>query len=271
MNMNKQLELENDGKKWDWEETLIAFDLYSRIQYSTISGKNSEVIKLALLLKRKPGAVAKKLFNIAAHDPKQQSRGIVGLSHSSKLDKMIWDEFETNSFKVSVDAKEALARISGTGIDRIIDIETEPLIAEMFPYGEEREIATTARIGQYFFRGAVLSAYHKKCCVTGISEEKLLIASHIKPWRVSDTKTERTNPRNGLCLNALHDKAFDQGLITLNDKYEVVMSERLLRTDMDAETKNWFMSYSGKRIELPDKFMPDIEFIHYHNDEVFLH
>ena len=93
-------DLENDGKKWTWEETLIAFDLYSRIPYSKISGSNTDVIKTAILLKRKPGAVAKKLFNIAAHDPKQLSRGVSGLSHSSKLDKEIWDRFEENSFEM---------------------------------------------------------------------------------------------------------------------------------------------------------------------------
>ena len=119
----------------------------------------------------------------------------------------------------SVDAKEALARLSGTGLDRIIDIETDSLITEMFPYGEEREIATTARVGQYFFRGAVLSAYHRKCCVTGISEEKLLIASHIKPWRVSGTKTERTKKQNGeitdetiTTLNVVYKRALNGGL-----------------------------------------------------------
>ena len=263
-------ELENDGKKWSWEETLIAFDLYSRIPYSKISGTNQEVIKTATLLKRKPGAVAKKLFNIAAHDPKQLSRGVSGLAHSSKLDKEIWDKFEENSFKIAVDSKEAISKISGIPIDQMIENEGDKSIIEMFPYGEEKTVATSARIGQYYFRGAVLSAYHRKCCVTGISETKLLIASHIKPWRDSDIKKERTNPRNGLCLNALHDKAFDQGLITLNDKYEIVLSNKVKTCDMDKDTYNWFVSYSGKQIELPEKFLPDIDFIHYHNDMIFL-
>ena len=108
-------DLENDGKKWTWEETLIAFDLYSRIPYSKISGSNTDVIKTAILLKRKPGAVAKKLFNIAAHDPKQLSRGVSGLSHSSKLDKEIWDRFEENSFEISVDSKKEEARRQQSG------------------------------------------------------------------------------------------------------------------------------------------------------------
>lgn len=99
-------DLENDGKKWTWEETLIAFNLYSRIPYSKISGSNTEVVKAAMLLKRKPGAVTKKLFNISAHDPKQLSRGVSGLSHSSKLDKEIRNRFEEDSFEISVDSKK---------------------------------------------------------------------------------------------------------------------------------------------------------------------
>lgn len=264
-------DLENDGKKWTWEETLIAFDLYSQIPYSKISGNNSDVIQTAILLKRKPGAVAKKLFNIAAHDPKQVSRGVSGLSHSSKLDKEIWDRFEDDPFEISVSSKKALSKVSGVSVDYMIENEGDNLIVEMFPYGEERAVAINARIGQYFFRGAVLSAYYRKCCVTGISEPKLLIASHIKPWRDSDIQKERTNPRNGLCLNAFHDKAFDQGFITLNDKYELVLSDRIRECEMDDETRDWFMSYAGKQICLPDKFMPDKEFIHYHNDIIFRH
>ncbi len=262
--------LENDGKNWTWEETLIAFDLYSRIPYSKISANNEDVIRTAMLLKRKPAAVSKKLFNIGAHDPKQIGRGVSGLSHSSKLDKEIWDRFEENSFEISVDSKKALSKVSGVSVDEMIENESDSLIVEMFPYGEQRIVAANSRIGQYFFRGAVLSAYHRKCCITGISEPKMLIASHIKPWRDSDVKKERTNPRNGLCLNALHDKAFDQGLITLNDKYEVILSERIKTCEMDNETKDWFMAYAGKQISLPDKFMPNIEFIHYHNDVIFM-
>lgn len=262
-------DLENDGKNWTWEETLIAFDLYSRIPYSKISEKNAEVIRTAILLKRKPGAVSKKLFNIAANDPNQTKKGNSGLQHCSKLDQEIWDRFESNPFEISVDSKKALSKLSGVSVDEMIKND-DAQIAEVFPYGEEKAVATNARIGQYFFREAVLSAYDRKCCVTGITEPKLLIASHIKPWRDSDIKTERTNPRNGLCLNALHDKAFDQGLITLSTEYKLVLSTRIKDCEMDEKTRDWFMSYSGKTISLPKKFMPSIEFIQYHNDVIFM-
>lgn len=100
-------------------------------------------------------------------------------------------------------------------------------------------------------------------------EAQLLIASHIKPWNVSDEKTERTNPQNGLCLNALHDKAFDKGLITINNKYEIIISKQMKNIEMDQATKDWFMKYDHKEIIKPDKFFPDPQFIEYHNDVIF--
>lgn len=79
-----------------------------------------------------------------------------------------------------------------------------------------REQMVHVRVGQNYFRNAVLSAYESRCCMTGISVPEFLIASHIKPWKSSDDKKEKANPRNGLCLNALHDKAFDLGFITVD-------------------------------------------------------
>ena len=97
----------------------------------------------------------------------------------------------------------------------------------------------------------------------------MLVASHIKPWKDSDEKTERTNPSNGLCLNSLHDKAFDREFITIDNRYRIVMSSKLKDVRMDTETRDWFWSYEGKEIILPEKFLPDKDFIQYHNDVVF--
>jgi putative restriction endonuclease len=73
--------------------------------------------------------------------------------------------------------------------------------AQEFPEGKSRETILRTRVNQDFFRAAVLAAYDGRCCITGLSVPKLLNASHIVPWSV-DVKN-RTNPRNGLCLNAL--------------------------------------------------------------------
>ncbi len=65
----------------------------------------------------------------------------------------------------------------------------------------------------------------------GMKKSDLLIASHIKLWRVCDEKTERTNLCNCLCLNSLHDKAFDKGLITLDSKL------KMKNVEMDKQTR----------------------------------
>ena len=60
--------------------------------------------------------------------------------------------------------------------------------------------------------------------------EPFLIASHIKPWVVSDP-AEKLDIENGflMCLN--HDKLFDQGWITFSDDGEIIISEDLSQTD----------------------------------------
>ncbi len=74
-----------------------------------------------------------------------------------------------------------------------------------------------SRVGQGDFRKSLIEKYDGKCVVTGIDLTKLLIASHIKPWRISDNK-ERLSSENGLLLSANLDKLFDSGLITfMND------------------------------------------------------
>lgn len=125
------------------------------------------------------------------------------------------------------------------------------------------------RLGQQHFRLAVLAAYNNMCCVTGLKNNELLVASHIKPWAVSDSKTERTNPCNGLCLNALHDQAFDRGLITIDKHYRIINSKLINEAIMDDMTREWFEFYNNKKIILPDKYLPGEDFIEYHNDVIF--
>ena len=114
----------------------------------------------------------------------------------------------------------------------------------------------------------MLGSYKNRCCITGLDSVDLLIASHIKPWSVSDPKTERTNPGNGLCLNALHDRAFDKGLITVTPDYTIHVSDRL-RKQKDNEGIRWLLQYDRRQIILPERFTPVKEFLEYHNDVIF--
>ncbi|QSX30346.1 HNH endonuclease [Shewanella cyperi] len=132
--------------------------------------------------------------------------------------------------------------------------------------GAENVTLTKTRIGQSQFRLAVLSAYDFKCCITGINIADLLVASHIVPWRLD--AANRLNPSNGLCLSALHDKAFDKGLITLNEELEVMLSSQLLQQKNRALTDN-FEPYENRQIFLPKKFMPSQQFLTHHRNHIF--
>ncbi|MDP1680836.1 MAG: HNH endonuclease [Burkholderiales bacterium] len=100
--------------------------------------------------------------------------------------------------------------------------------------------------------------------MSGLAEPRLLIASHIVPW--SKDKANRLNPSNGLCLSALHDKAFDKGLISLTDEFKVIVSDELKRRD-EAFIKETLIPLDGRQIEMPARFLPDIKFIARHRDE----
>ena len=149
-------------------------------------------------------------------------------------------------------------------INKVTEIEkyTEEL------EGKEKEAVVKVRINQDKFREKLINKY-KKCCLCNVNMNELLVASHIKPWSVSNIKTERTNPSNGLCLNAMHDKAFDRGLITIDKNYRIENSRYIKDAVMDEKTREWFAFYNGKEIILPDKFLPGKEFIQYHNDVIF--
>jgi len=259
-------ELTRSGLKWSREETIVAFDLYTRTSFGKISSTNIDVINLATLLRRTPNSVALKMHNLAHFDPALRKRNVMAMSHGSKLDSSIWEEFNDDWDELAVQARYILEKLNEESCDKLT---LNPEV-ELYPEGLDKEQLARNRIGQYFFRMAVLSAYDNRCCITGLAIPELLIASHIKPWKDSDIKTERTNPMNGLALNALFDKAFDRGLITINLDYKIFISSRIKPTLVGNAVEDWMLSYAGRKIILPNRFLPKKEFLEYHNDFIFV-
>lgn len=89
----------------------------------------------------------------------------------------------------------------------------------------QREAIVLARSGQGKFRKRVAS-FEKTCRVTGVSEPKLLIASHIKPWRASSPK-ERLDGNNGLMLSPHIDRLFDSGWISFDSAGAILASSAI--------------------------------------------
>lgn len=248
-------------KHWTRDEEIIVFNLYCKIPFQKSSKNHPDVIKIANLIGRTPSSVNMKIGNFGSFDETLKKQGIVGLANASKLDKEIWDEFNGKWDELAYRSEELIAQLQSKPIEDTIGIDSIPL-------GTERITTIKQRVNQSFFRNAVLSSYSTTCCITGLNTSSLLIASHIKPWKESN-ETEKTNPCNGLCLNALHDRAFDKGFITITTDYKVRVSNKI--TDIyDGETvKKFFNYYDGKQIILPEKFIPKKEFIEYHNDLIF--
>src|SRR4029078_214294 len=148
------------------------------------------------------------------------------------------------------------------------DVQLEDSKDILAPSGITESMATVrVRRGQQCFRQAVVRAYGVRCCVSGINIPRLLVASHIKPWR--DFPESRLDPQNGLCLSSLPDAAFDAGLMTLDEDYKVVLSKHLKRFLPQPSLEQNFIPFEGHQIRLPDKVPPRVDFLAYHREAIF--
>ncbi|MBI1781578.1 MAG: HNH endonuclease [Sphingobacteriales bacterium] len=254
-----------DGQKlWTRDELILAINLYCKLPFGKLHSRNPEIVSLARLINRSPNSVALKLVNFSSLDPSLQARGIKGMGNASKLDAEIWTEFYNNWDIALIESEKLLAKSKKTTIEKINHIDVSDLKRE----GKEKERLIKTRVNQSLFRTMILATYNNTCCITGINNSDLLIASHIVPW--SKDEKNRLNPMNGLCLNALHDKAFDRGLITISAKdYTIKVSSKLKKKNVSQSIENNFLKLEGMQIQLPNKFLPSPEFLKQHNDYFF--
>jgi predicted restriction endonuclease len=264
------------GKSWSRQETILAMNLYCRIPFGRQHSRAHEVIELAKAIGRTPGGVAMKLNNITSIDPEEQIRGVKGLRGSSKLDKLVWDEFHNNWEEMAAESEvlwqDIVTKNKTPSNEKKLPDNSENKIDvgldDGMPRGPTEGSRTTkVRLAQSFFRQTVLSSYLSRCCISGIPIPQLLIAGHIMPW--ADFPDHRINPSNGLCLSRLHDTAFDKGFICFDEKYRLVLSKRL-REYLPNESLNVnFIVYEGKELRLPEKFFPGKSFLEYHRKHIF--
>lgn len=253
--------------RWTKEQLKPAFHLYCQLPFGKMHSRNREIIELASLIGRTPSAVAMKLVNLASLDPAITSTGRSGLGNASVLDREVWNEFHADWEGLALEC-EQLRRSLGTDT-RAGSPESDStniFVPEDYS-AETRRVIAEQRVKQHFFRRAVLSSYRGRCCMSGLAESRLLIASHIVPW--SKDKTNRLNPSNGLCLSAIHDRAFDQGLITLTDDLRIVLSKEL-RKSHDGFVTQVLLPLNGRQIEVPERFAPNPAFVARHRSEVFV-
>ena len=244
---------------WTEHELLIAMNLYCRLPFGKCNSRNKLVNEVASKMDRTAGSISRKLGNIASLDPRHQARGVGGLPNSSKLDRRVWEEFQDNWSTMADKSEVAYEALMGeTAPEEPVPDFEQPL----GPSEVEKKVKT--RRLQTFFRNVVLSSYEHRCALTGITVRQLLVASHIIPW--SENENRRADPTNGLCLNALHDKAFDRHLITFDEDYRLVVSSILKKGDIPELQSSNFAKLEGTRIVLPHRFAPDFQALEEHRN-----
>jgi predicted restriction endonuclease len=248
-------------KKWTRQELIVAFNLYCQLPFGMIYARNPVIVRVAEKLNRTPSALAMKMLNFASLDPMITASGRHGLGNASNADRAVWREFHQDWENLALESQLFLKDMKVMPSKELSKIISRDFL------GETKKSTVEIRLKQSFFRQAVLSSYQGRCCMTGLDDPRLLIASHIVPW--SQDKANRLNPSNGLCLTALHDRAFDQGLITVLPDFKIRVSRSLYRSKTSF-CDMALLSLEGKRISLPERFLPAPELLRFHNKEIFI-
>jgi putative restriction endonuclease len=247
--------------KWTRPHTLAAFHLYTLLPFGKLHRGTPEIQQLAVWEGRTSNSVAMKLSNFASLDPQIIASGRAGLSGATNQDRALWAELQNDWDKVAEEAANAYAMLAlshGVAADHAL-IEEQPFAIEE---GRTRSALVQVRINQARFRKSVLTSYNATCCISGLQHEKLVIASHIVPWCMDSRN--RLNPQNGLCLSALHDKAYDQGLITVMPDFTVRVSPAFKAYPQDSFLVDALLRVNGQSIRLPERFPPAPEFLAFH-------
>ena len=236
-----------ERRPWTRDELLVALSLYLQLPFGRLHRGTPEIKHHAQLLERTPSALAMKLTNFASIDDSIQR---AGLRNVAKADRDLWAELKHDwpALAEAIDVAKVQFGIATTD-----DTETDAL-HEPTPVGEDIVATTRVRRGQALFRSAVLSAYRNRCCITGLADPRLLVASHIVPC-IATTQQTSLNPTNGLCLSALHDRAFDRGLITFDPDLRLVLSPHLAVQDL-AFAQSAFTTHLCMEIKRPDNTHP---------------
>ena len=241
-------------------ETLLCFGLglvgnRSKSGNINISETAPPVLKLSELVKRTPASLAAKLANLDGRRPnsaKNERALWAVLTNDLVLFEYLYEIVMDSARWLGIDEErlpdflglEAVSLNAVLEADRVSTADLRESVDEQFrdwqalhpgdDVGEtERAMVGTARVGQQQFARAVLTngAYACVFCgldfrSAGLPSARMLVASHIKPWRLS-LNLERVDPLNGLSACPTHDAAFDALLLTILPDLTIVRTPRL--------------------------------------------
>jgi hypothetical protein len=134
-----------------------------------------------------------------------------------------------------IEKKVTNKNFGGQGWVQVPDAEENSVVESLlkvFTTDSQNPLVTSkiseivVRVGQQKFRNNLKSMWGC-CAITGLDVERLLVASHIKPWKDSNG-IEKLDRYNGFLLAPHLDAAFDNGFITFDTKGKIQISQALL-------------------------------------------
>ena len=140
--------------------------------------------------------------------------------------------------------------------------EAEQKIEDSAISTKKKQTLINARVGQGEYRNKLLEEC-PFCPFTQVNDERLLIASHIKPWAKSNDK-EKVDPKNGFIFTPTFDKLFDKGFITFNSDKTIVVSPWL--SPMNQKRLGIYTGKSVPPLPLCDK---RLNYLEYHKKFIF--
>ena len=120
--------------KWTREQTIVALNLYCKIPFNRVSSNHPDIIRIAKIIGRTPNSVKMKIGNFGSFDPELKKRGIVGLGNTSKLDEMVWREFNSDWGNLAYESELLISKFANQPLEIISEINLDDI-----PMGKERE------------------------------------------------------------------------------------------------------------------------------------
>ncbi|CAM3332713.1 hypothetical protein HALO32_01102 [Halomonas lysinitropha] len=245
-------------KTWTDRDRLLVLSLYCRLTFGQLHRGRPEVIRLAEQMGRSANSVAMKLSNYASLDPEVLALGKKGLSGASHQDRLLWQRFIAEPEAVASECEETWSNLGEEVALPGVEVDYT---------GQDAASIQKRRVGQSLFRKAVMIRYDTRCVITGLRHEDLLIASHIVPWQARPEC--RLDPANGLCLNALHDRAFDKGLLAIDGRGCIRISPELAEEGLIGQLKEQLSDIDGQPLKLTDSVFPNRDYLDWHFRECY--
>ncbi len=163
---------------------------------------------------------------------------------------------------------------------KLLEDVVNVILEKSFPESIHQDIKTAIGMQEVYqasrfrrryqeFREIVLTAYEHRCAVCGYDIRIGMVplgveAAHIK-WHAANGPDDISN---GIALCTLHHKLFDLGAFTINDRREILISEK---ANGSTGFHEHLIQYHKKKMIGPQnpKYYPQKEFVNWHHREVF--